>query len=348
MNEIVEYHNDFNKLSLGSFSELEQNLLMAVLVNCRNQGDKIIKMSYDDVLHYVDRRKNITKKELLDIVVNLGTNFFKLDFKVIKKQGNLKCEAYYNLFSKFEIYMNETENIEEQKLEQQFSHLILKVNDDFAYLINELTSDFTQYELDEFLYLRGKYTKILYRLLKEIRTTGYYIKKWQDFKDLMGIPESMRNNMIETRILKPCVEKLSETIKTHLFDARIPFENLSYKLKKDNSKRGKPQVTHIEFYFKPQEASCLDERQKAKNLENKNKPLAEPNEPKYITELKELCEKKMELKTKNGDIIKLLDVLCDGEGKYNLLRRKNDNIVEQMPLDYDIAQKILKAANKKK
>ena len=164
----------------------------------------------------------------------------------------------------------------------------------------------------------------------------------------MGIPESMRNNMIETRILKPCVEKLSETIKTHLFDARIPFEDLSYKLKKDNSKRGKPQVTHIEFYFKPQEASCLDERQKAKNLENKNKPLAEPNEPKYITELKELCEKKMELKTKNGDIIKLLDVLCDGEGKYNLLRRKNDNIVEQMPLDYDIAQKILKAANKKK
>ena len=47
-------------------------------------------MSYDDVLHYVDMRKNITKKELLDIVTNLRTNFFKLDFKVIKKQGHLK------------------------------------------------------------------------------------------------------------------------------------------------------------------------------------------------------------------------------------------------------------------
>ena len=43
MNEIVEYHNDFHKLSLGNFSELEQNLLMGVLVNCRNQGDKIIE-----------------------------------------------------------------------------------------------------------------------------------------------------------------------------------------------------------------------------------------------------------------------------------------------------------------
>ena len=261
MNEIVEYHNDFHKLSLGNFSELEQNLLMGVLVNCRNQGDKIIKMCYDDVLHYVDKRKNITKKELLDIIINLRTNFFKLDFKVIKKQGNLKCEAYYNLFSKFEIYINEIENLEKQKLEQQFSHLILKVNDDFAYIINELTRDFTQFELDEFLYLRGKYSKSLYRLLKCVRKTGYYIKKWSDFKGLMGIPESMRDNMIETRILKPCVEKLSETIKTHLFDARIPFENLEYKFKKESSKRGKPQVTHIEFYFKPQPASVLEARE---------------------------------------------------------------------------------------
>ena len=338
MNEIVEYHNDFNKLSLGNFSELEQNLLMAVLVNCRNQGNKIIKMSYDDVLHYVDRRKNITKKELLDIVTNLRTNFFKLDFKVIKKQGHLKCEAYYNLFSKFEIYINE--------LEQQFSHLILKVNDDFAYIINELTIDFTQFELDEFLYLRGKYTKILYRLLKEIRTTGYYIKKWQDFKDLMGIPESMSQNMIETRILKPCVEKLSETIKTHFFDARIPFENLKYKLKKESSKRGKAQVTHIEFYFKPQEASCLDERQKYINAQKAKKPIIEKGEPHYITELKELCakHKKYQVGDERHELIK---VVKNDNGDYELYYKRNNETL-LAPLTYEKAQKYLKAPKEQK
>ena len=338
MNEIVEYHNDFHKLSLGNFSELEQNLLMGVLVNCRNQGDKIIKMCYDDVLHYVDKRKNITKKELLDIIINLRTNFFKLDFKVIKKQGNLKCEAYYNLFSKFEIYINE--------LEQQFSHLILKVNDDFAYIINELTRDFTQFELDEFLYLRGKYSKSLYRLLKCVRTTGYYIKKWSDFKGLMGIPESMRDNMIETRILKPCVEKLSETIKTHLFDARIPFENLEYKFKKESSKRGKPQVTHIEFYFKPQEASCLDERQKYINAQKAKKPIVEPNEPKYITELKELCQKhkKYQVGDERHELIK---VIKNDNGDYELYyKRNNETLVT--PLTYEKAQKYLKAPKEQK
>ena len=341
MNEIVEYHNDFHKLNLGNFSELEQNLLMGVLVNCRNQGDKIIKMCYDDVLHYVDKRKNITKKELLDIIINLRTNFFKLDFKVIKKQGNLKCEAYYNLFSKFEIYINEIENLEKQKLEQQFSHLILKVNDDFAYIINELTRDFTQFELDEFLYLRGKYSKSLYRLLKGVRKTGYYIKKWNDFKEQMGIPLSMRNATIEKQILKPCVDKLSQTMKTHLFDARIPFENLEYKLKKESSKRGKPQVTHIEFYFKPQPASVLEAREAEINEQKAKKPIVEPNEQRYITELKELCEKHKKYKV-GDEIRELIKVVKNSNGDYELhFKRNNETLVT--PLTYEKAQKYLKA-----
>ena len=345
MNEIVEYHNDFHKLSLGNFSELEQNLLMGVLVNCRNQGDKIIKMCYDDVLHYVDKRKNITKKELLDIIINLRTNFFKLDFKVIKKQGHLKCEAYYNLFSKFEIYINEIENLEKQKLEQQFSHLILKVNDDFAYIINQLTKHFTQFELDEFLYLRGKYSKSLYRLLKCVRTTGYYIKKWSDFKGLMGIPESMRDNMIETRILKPCVEKLSETIKTHLFDARIPFENLEYKFKKESSKRGKPQVTHIEFYFKPQPASVLEAREAEINEQKAKKPIVEPNEPRYITELKKLCHKTQEYEI--GDDEYKFERVEKAGNNYLLIYIKNKERLFTPPLTYENAQKYLKAKKKR-
>lgn len=345
MNEIVEYHNDFHKLSLGNFSELEQNLLMGVLVNCRNQGDKIIKMCYDDVLHYVDKRKNITKKELLDIIRNLRTNFFKLDFKVIRKQGNLKYEDYYNLFSKFEICINEIENLEKQKLEEEFSHLVLKVNDDFAYIINELTRDFTQFELDEFLYLRGKYSKSLYRLLKCVRKTGYYIKKWSDFKEQMGIPESMRDNMIETRILKPCVEKLSQTIKTHLFDARIPFENLEYKFKKESSKRGKPQVTHIEFYFKPQPASVLEAREAEINKQKAKKPIVEPNEPRYITELKKLCHKTQEYEI--GDDEYKFERVEKAGNNYLLIYIKNKERLFTPPLTYENAQKYLKAKKKR-
>ena len=343
MNEIVEYHNDLHKLSMGSFTELEQNLLFGVLVKCREQKSGVeIELKADDLMRFINQRKNTTKQDLLNIALNLYDNFFKLDFKIIKKQGNLERRSYYNLFSKFDIYINNIENLEKQKLEQEFSHLVLKVNDDFAYLLHEFTNGlYTQFELEEFLFLRGKYPKILYRLLKQFRLTGYFIATWEKFKEKMGIPLDMRNATIEKQILKPCVEKLSQTMKTHLFDARIPFENLKYKLKKESSKRGKPKVTHIEFYFKPQEASCLDERQKYINEQKAKKPIVEPNEPRYITELKELCEKHKKYKV-GDEIQELIKVVKNSNGDYELYyKRNNETLVA--PLTYEKAQKYLKA-----
>ena len=338
MNEIVKHHNDFNKLSLGNFSELEQNLLFGILTNCQNKSIVDIEIQADDLKRFVDRT-NATQEQLFKIVDDLATKFFKLDFTRIKEcPDGSKEKEIYNLFSRFTMkYYGKNDKDPNARLEK----IILRVNSDFAYLINEFTGDFTQYELEEFLYLRGKYTKILYRLLKEIRTTGYYIKKWQDFKDLMGIPESMSQNMIETRILKPCVEKLSETIKTHLFDARIPFENLKYKLKKESSKRGKAQVTHIEFYFKPQEASCLDERQKYINAQKAKKPIIEKGEPHYITELKELCAKHKKYKV-GDDIHELIKVVKNDNGDYELYYKRNNETL-LAPLTYEKAQKYLKA-----
>lgn len=342
MNEIVEYHNDFNKLSLGNFNELEQNLLMGILYNVKNKGDLEVRMDFQDVMSCVHKRKNITKKELLELVLNLRNNFFKLDFKVIKRQGTLKAEVYYNLFSKFEIWVDEIENLERQILENEFSHLILKVNPDFLYIVNQLTEKYTQYELEEFLYLRGKYAKNLYRLLKQFRTSGEYYATWQDFKDKMGIPNSQSTSQIERDILKPCVEKLSETIKTNLFDARIPFENLSYKLKKDGSKRGQP-ITHIIFKFNPQESSCLDERQKTKNLENSKKIVADPQDPRYITDLKKLIAslaplEKIEIK---NDIYMLRKVYFHDNAWWLDCQKNGCDIAEK--LSYETAQKFLKS-----
>ena len=343
MNEIVKHHNDFNKLSLGNFSELEQNLLFGILTNCQNKSIVDIEIQADDLKRFVDRT-NATQEQLFKLVDDLATNFFKLDFTRIKEcPDGSKEKEIYNLFSRFTMkYYGKNDKDPNARLEK----IILRVNSDFAYLINEFTGDFTQFELEEFLYLRGKYTKILYRLLKGTRTTGYYIKKWQDFKDLMGIPESMSASMIETRILKPCVEKLSETIKTHFFDARIPFENLKYKLKKESSKRGKAQVTQIEFHFKPQEASCLDERQKYINAQKAKKPIIEKGEPHYITELKELCakHKKYQVGDERHELIK---VVKNSNGDDELhFKRNNETLVA--PLTYEKAQKYLKAPKEQK
>lgn len=342
MNEIVKYSNDLHKLSLAKFSELEQNLLFGVLVKCREQAKGVeLELKADDLMRFINQRKNTTKQDLLDIAVNLRENFFKLDFSRLKQKTETKeiCDEYYNLFSFFKIYYYEKDKDHKG---DYLSRIVLKVNDDFAYLLHEFTNGlYTQFELEEFLYLRGKYPKTLYRLLKQFRSKGYFIATWQGFKEQMGIPACMSNNMIEKQILKPCVEKLSETFKTNLFDARIPFEKLEYNLKKDSSKSGKPQVTHIEFYFKPQEPSCQDERQKYINEQNAKKQIVEPSEPHYITELKELCEKRKKYKV-GDDIHELISVDKNGNGDYLLFFMKNGEYLS-MALTYEKAQLYLKA-----
>lgn len=346
MNEIVKYSNDLHKLSLAKFSELEQNLLFGVLVKCREQAKGVeLELKADDLMRFINQRKNTTKQDLLNIAVSLRENFFKLDFSRLKQKTETKeiCDEYYNLFSFFKIYYYEKDKDHKGSY---LSRIVLKVNDDFAYLLHEFTNGlYTQFELEEFFYLRGKYPKTLYRLLKQFRETGYYIKKWNDFREQMGIPPSFSNEKIETLILKPCVEKLSETFKTNLFDARIPFENLEYRLKKESSKRGKPQVTHIEFYFKPQEASCLDERQNYKKEQNAKQPLIEPNEPHYITELKKLCHKTQEYEI--GDDEYKFERVEKAGNNYLLIYIKNKERLFTPPLTYENAQKYLKAKKKR-
>ena len=333
MDNIVKYHNDLNKLKFYLFGELEQNILMGVFLNARFHNTKEFILNADDIAKFLPQR-NPSKQEIFNRVMSLRENLFKIDYThEIKLDNGLVELSFYNIFSVFTLVYT-TEN-------REFEYLKIKISDDFSYLIHNLTKFMTQFELEEFLFLRGKYPKTLYRLLKQFREKGYYIKKWSDFKEQMGIPPSFSNEKIETIILKPCVEKLSETFKTNLFDARIPFENLKYKLKKESSKRGKPQVTHIEFYFKPQEASCLDERQKYKNEQKAKKPLIEPNEPHYITELKELCEKHKKYKV-GDEIRELIKVVKNSNGDYELYyKRNNETLVA--PLTYEKAQKYLKA-----
>lgn len=338
MNEIVRHHNDFYKLNIANFKELEQNLLFGILVNCRNKKELDFELSADDLKCFVDR-SNATQEQLFKLVNELASKFFKLDFTRIKEYPNgLKEKEIYNLFSRFTVsYYGENEKDPNARLEK----IILRVNSDFKYLIDELTNGFyTEFELEEFIFLRGSYPKTLYRLLRRFRASGTYFTSWDDFKEQMGIPLSYSNEKIETRILKPCVDKLSETLKTNLFETRIPFKNLKYSLKKDKSKRGKPKITDICFYFDKQD-TCENERQKYKNLENENKPKVEPNTPKYIKDLMGLCAKRPRFNF-NGDIHELIEVNQNGDGKYFLLLHKNNQPIYQ-ELNFELAQKYLTA-----
>ena len=290
--EVVKYHNDFNKVGLGAFNELEQNLLFGILVECRNKQDIEFELSADDLARFVKVRRNVTNDELFKMAFNLSKNFLKLDFRVVKRDGNRICRGFFNLFETLLVCSIECDNYE------ILEKIVIKVNPDFAYLINQLAEHFTQFELEEFIFLKGRYTKTLYRYLKQFRTTGVWRVTWDNFKMLLDIPKSYPVCMIDSRILEPCVKQLQEPL--NLFErARTPFKNLKYKKIKGKGRGRGGNITHIEFTFDKQTAQGehITHFMGQEIAPSHAKEYKEPQklEPIFIQKFMELAKKKGEI-----------------------------------------------------
>lgn len=257
MKEIVKYHNDFNKLSLNSFSELQQNILFGVMFAIKDKKESIV-LDYKQIREFT-KNSNLTGQELWNEMLKLEKNLFKLDFTIIKPRENKTFErATYNLFKKFSIFYS-TPSGEYEDPSSCLGLVEITINEEFAYLVDELTSNFTRFELAEFVALSGKYTKTLYRLLKQYRKTGYLKMEWDEFVRVMDIPQNYRQIDIDQWILKLAIKELTKP--RNLFDKeRIPFEKLTYtKLKGKGRGRG-GNVIGIEFSFKPQQTEAIEQK----------------------------------------------------------------------------------------
>ncbi|EKE4132551.1 replication initiation protein, partial [Campylobacter coli] len=245
MSEIVKYHNDFNKIQLPSFTEIEQDLLCGLMVKLKEEKGKVTFYPWDlrNIL-----KSSYDNNSLMEFASSLKRKFFKADFTIIEKttRGEKEVEAHktINLFTEFAIYVyassKELESIE------------IQVNPQFEYILNQLTANFTAFELSEFIALSGKYTKTLYRLLKQFRTTGKARFEWEEFCRVMDIPQDYRQSAIDKWILKPAIKELSK--ERNLFDqVRVPFKNLAYEKEKAKGTRGRGgKVSGITFTFKPE------------------------------------------------------------------------------------------------
>ena len=287
MPDIVKYHNDLNKLKFYLFGELEQNILMGVFLNARFNNMREFVLTADDISKFLPQR-NPSKQEIFNRVMSLRENLFKIDYTHEMKLDNGLIElSFYNIFSVFTLVYT-TEN-------REFEYLKIKISDDFSYLIHNLTKHFTQFELEEFLFLSGKYTKALYIHLKQFRTTGVWRVSWDNFKELLGIPSNYRMCDIDLRILKPSVAQLQEPL--NLFErSRTPFKNLKYtKIKGKGRGRGGA-IKEIEFTFDKQTAQGepITNFMGQEIAPSHAKEYKEPQklEPIFIQRLREIQKKK--------------------------------------------------------
>ena len=141
-NEIVKFSNQFNNVALKKFDAVHLDVLMAIAsLRVREKGTATVEFSFEELRGLMRLRKNLTNRQLADKIVQTNARLLALNY-MFEDSGKI---IQFALFTKF-------------VTDPQEATLAVGVNEEFAFLLNDLTSQFTRFELAEFADLKSKST----------------------------------------------------------------------------------------------------------------------------------------------------------------------------------------------
>ncbi|MGF2143647.1 replication initiation protein [Vagococcus fluvialis] len=241
-NELVKYHHELNTIPLRKFSSVEMNLFFSIVSRMREKGDTTVRFSFNQ-LKELSNYKATANVRFIDDLKETYEKILSLRFGR-KSQSGLNFSMFV-MFTEFEIIGEADE-----------PYVDIRLHDRAIPLLNDL-DEWVRYSLKQFTELQSSYSKTMFRLLKQFRTTGYAYFSKDDFHELLDIPKSYKQGNIDQKILNP--------IKTELTPL---FRGLTIK-KKYGKGRGKP-VIGYQFSFKA-EAKNADDFSKGKQEDLRKK-----------------------------------------------------------------------------
>ena len=222
MNEIVKYNNDLNRVVFKDFTDTELKIMFSIFSKMKNKELDSVSFTFDQLRNLTEEKKHYSAKEYAEMIDGMYSKIIKLSYRY--NDGQDKA-GEFNLFEGYERSISE----------ETFT---ISVTPKFRYFFNALATEFTRFELTEFINLKGKYTKLLYRQLKQWRSVGHCSMLMKEIRELLDVPENYENKSIINRVIKPSVEKLRE------LDA---FSTLEY----EYSKKGNT-IIRIKFNWVPE------------------------------------------------------------------------------------------------
>lgn len=214
---LLKYHNDLNQITLKGLNARESNVFFAICAIMKDHGLNELTLSFNDL----KRISNITVIDESELISIIKETYQKL----------IRVAAYYETDTTFGGFIL-FDKFEGNIITKQVT---ISVNPKFAYMINELTQNFTVMQLREYTELQSKYTKNLYRQLQQFKKTGIYIVEIDYLRHILDIPDSYDMRKITQKIITPAIKSLSTIFK----DLRVE------KIREGRS------IKRLRFMFKP-------------------------------------------------------------------------------------------------
>ncbi len=323
MNEIVKYDNYINSLKFTGFTTTDFNFLMLLCSKMRDKDVTELTISFDELRLKTEYTRTSIQK--------FRTDLERMNEKLMRVTCKLRTETrtlMFVLFPMFDI------NLENQTL-------TVRVNEEFKFILNNLVKNFTRFELKDFIGLQSKYSKTLFRLLKQFKTTGNYEVTLNDFIAKMDIPKSYRIKDITDKIINPTLKELQNY-----------FQDLQCTIQYAH-KRGKPVSGYI-FTFQPEQIQKPElPAAETKASEPKEDTLSQKEKDKLVNEFgKEVVMDYIERTTKYNccNYTKIRQWIKDDKDKKNKKQKQFDKFIERETNDEELKElegKLLKFNRKK-
>lgn len=217
----VKYKNELNLVPMRNFDSVEMDLFFSICAKMKDKGERKVRFSFEDLKELSDYKPTAIKRFADDL------------------------ESVYNKMLQL-TYRTEEEGVREKfvlftgyRIDEKNQVVDISVNPELDYIINELSTEFTKFELQEFTGIRSSYAKTMYRLLKQYRSTGFYKVRIEDFRELLAIPDSYQMSDIDKQVFKPIKKELAQY-----------FDHLE--IKKHKARKGN-KIAVLEFNFKEKE-----------------------------------------------------------------------------------------------
>lgn len=228
-NAVVRYNNGFNTVPLRKFSPVEMDLFWSICSKMKRKGTDELTFdfeSFKSIANY-DRRE---KESFYFALKSTWEKMKSLSYK-------FEDSTYFEDLVLFQRFVIDKEN----------EKVILQASNRFEFILNNISKNFTRFELETMTKLSSTYTKELYRQLmahKDLSDgTGAWYVKVDDFRKVLSIPDSYRMSDIDRQIFNTAKKEFTLVQE----NGRPLFEY--FRVEKAKAKKGN-RISSFKIYFK--------------------------------------------------------------------------------------------------
>lgn len=237
--DIVKYNNDLNKLNMASLKEKELELFYAICLELKEKGTNTV------VVDITEFRKAfnipaVNKKRFSEYLENTQDKFLSLKY-ALRTEKRLKKGVFFYDFDA---------DLEENKM-------TIKINPEYAYILNGIVDYYTQFSFKEFQSLKCKYSKLLLPKLCQWQGTKKLEIEKEEMFEILGVPESYKKDIsnFNKKVIKPIKEELPKV-----------FYNLKIKTIKKSTRNTKNEIKSYLFTWQEKNKE-IEDAEEVKTLE---------------------------------------------------------------------------------